>query len=463
MNHLNHWEEEMRRRLSEHQAAPSAKGWERLQEALNAAEVEGAASPSAECGDSTAAEPKKGAVAAGPTKRKPFWLRHPAVIVTTLSAAACLLAVFVLRLGDGYEENSIAAQTDSVQNLNNTAIHSTSPVAPTVAGQTEFSGTEKAKTIAATKAPKTEPFSDVPSTSLGASAEKTMPEAVTTEQERISTCEVERNEKQIAEHVDPKGMAEKKQPRQSASRTWTAQARSVQRATSHRPHFSLSVNPAAARNFSNSGNYYQVPLLSTSSPESSADNILNDMEQIVVATPSEKVESHVSHNATIRYGLGVSIPLTGRWMLHTGLTYSRLSTDIQAGSADAYYRTEQRLHYVGIPVQLSYTFFTSRYVNLYAAGGGTIEKCVKGTLSTTVNNSESMRSNESGGKNLADGLWQASVGAAMGVQLNLTKNIGIYAEPGVSYYIPDGSSLPNIRHDYPWRFDLQAGLRFNFE
>lgn len=449
MNHLNPWEEKMQRCLSEHQVAPPHRGWERLQEELNAAESKPAAIQTAKD--------------AGAKKRAPLWLRHTAISITTICAAACLTAVFVLHFGMRNQTEAVANGNDSIDSQ--LIATQEMPQAGTAVAKTTITNANvtETKTYASVQSDNQDKKKLRPRISSKVSDYEAEQAATSVHSLGSSFYEIANEEKQVAQSTAKSTDTHKNSATSLTSRAAIVPIHTTRRASSRKVQFSLSMNSEAARNFSNSGNYYQVPLLSASSPESADANIKDDMEQIVVGNSSEDVKSRVKHKATIRYGLGISIPLSRHWALHTGLTYSRLSTDIQSGTAEAYYRSEQRLHYIGIPLQVSYAFFTSRYVNLYAAAGGAIEKCVKGTLSTTVNNSPTMRSNESGGENLADGLWQISLGASMGVQLNLTKHIGIYAEPGFSYYIPDGSSLPNVRHDYPYRFDLQAGLRFSME
>ena len=58
---------------------------------------------------------------------------------------------------------------------------------------------------------------------------------------------------------------------------------------------------------------------------------------------------------------------------------------------------------------------------------------------------------------------QWSVSAAAGAQVNFTKHLGLYAEPGIAYYFDDGSQIESIRIEHPFNFNLQFGLRFSFE
>ena len=55
---------------------------------------------------------------------------------------------------------------------------------------------------------------------------------------------------------------------------------------------------------------------------------------------------------------------------------------------------------------------------------------------------------------------QWSVNASAGIQLNIVENLGLYAEPGVSYYFDDGSPLQTIYKEKPFNFNLTFGLRY---
>ena len=48
------------------------------------------------------------------------------------------------------------------------------------------------------------------------------------------------------------------------------------------------------------------------------------------------------------------------------------------------------------------------------------------------------------------------------MQLNLSSVVGLYVEPGVSYYFDNGSSVSNIYKEKPLNFNLEFGLRFSF-
>ena len=115
--------------------------------------------------------------------------------------------------------------------------------------------------------------------------------------------------------------------------------------------------------------------------------------------------------------------------------------------ADGNQEVEQKLHYVGIPLRANWNFLDKKLVTLYVSGGGMIEKCVYGKLGSEKETVKPL---------------QFSVSGAVGVQLNATKRIGIYMEPGVAYFFDDGSSVQTIRKENPFNFNIQAGIRFTY-
>ena len=148
---------------------------------------------------------------------------------------------------------------------------------------------------------------------------------------------------------------------------------------------------------------------------------------------------HVHHRQPVRFGLSLRYQLNDRWSMETGLTYTRLSSDITTIVDDMTTTTEQRLNYIGVPLNISYELWRSRYFGLYVSGGGTIEKCLDASP------------------------WQFSLNGATGVEYKLFNSISLYAEPGLGYYFKDGSSTPTIYKDHPLNFNLNFGLRFNLK
>lgn len=185
-----------------------------------------------------------------------------------------------------------------------------------------------------------------------------------------------------------------------------------------------------------------------------------DSPMLDMNTVNRDVEqkTEYDHHLPIRIGLSVAYALTDRLSIGTGLTYTRLSSDIKDASKESNYSGEQRLHYVGIPVNVSYKVASSRWISLYGTAGVLAEKCVSGTTDEgyVVNNTMQQTNTH----DISTKPLQMSVNAGVGIQFNVHDNVGIYAEPGLSYYFDDGSVLQTIYKEKPLNFNLNVGVRF---
>lgn len=171
-----------------------------------------------------------------------------------------------------------------------------------------------------------------------------------------------------------------------------------------------------------------------------------------------ETKTEYNHHLPIRIGLSVAYALTDRLSISSGLTYTRLSSDIKDASRESKYIGEQRLHYVGIPVNVSYKVASSRWISLYGTAGVLAEKCVSGTTDEGYAENNTMKYTNT--QDISSKPLQMSVNAGVGIQFDIIDNVGIYAEPGLSYYFDDGSALQTIYKEKPLNFNLNVGVRF---
>lgn len=158
-----------------------------------------------------------------------------------------------------------------------------------------------------------------------------------------------------------------------------------------------------------------------------------------------KKVADIEHHQPISFGVNVRKNLARGFSLETGLTYTLLSSD--AKLTDSNQMIEQKLNYLGIPLRANWNFIDKRLFTLYVSGGGMIEKCVYGKLGSEKENVKPL---------------QFSVSGAVGAQINATKRVGIYVEPGVAYFFDDGSDVQTIRKENPFNFNIQAGIRLTY-
>lgn len=188
------------------------------------------------------------------------------------------------------------------------------------------------------------------------------------------------------------------------------------------------------------------------------DSPMLDMSSV---NRDEETKTEYEHHLPIRIGLSVAYALTDRLSISSGLTYTRLSSDIKDASRESKYIGEQRLHYVGIPVNVSYKVASSRWICLYGTAGVLAEKCVSGTTDEGYVENNTMKYTNT--QDISSKPLQMSVNAGVGIQFDIIDNVGIYAEPGLSYYFDDGSALQTIYKEKPLNFNLNVGVRFKLE
>ena len=198
---------------------------------------------------------------------------------------------------------------------------------------------------------------------------------------------------------------------------------------------------------------------------SSADWVDRRVESAagVIVYNQPEVTTEYSHKMPVKIGASIRYDFNKFLGIESGLTYSFLSSDLKTGKEGAvsgWSKGVQSMHYLGIPLNLSFNIFSSRYFNAYVTAGGLMEKCVRGSLKTD----EYLDGKYHGSSSTAlkqKGL-QWSVNGAAGIQVNILPQLGLYMEPGVSHHFSNNSKVRTIYSDKPTDFSLSFGLRYTF-
>lgn len=171
-------------------------------------------------------------------------------------------------------------------------------------------------------------------------------------------------------------------------------------------------------------------------------------------------DRRVRHRLPVHAGASIAYRIDDRVSVETGVAYSYLSADIHEGSDSYYFAGEQSLHYVGIPVGVRVRAMSWKNFDIYVGAGFEADKCVSGTLkkSYVING----QTRDDGHESISIRPLQWSVNAGAGVQYNISSMVGIYAEPGLSYYFDNGSNIETIYSEKPLNFNLNIGLRVSF-
>lgn len=198
---------------------------------------------------------------------------------------------------------------------------------------------------------------------------------------------------------------------------------------------------------------------------SSADWVDRRVESAagVIVYNQPEVSTEYSHKMPVKIGASIRYDFNKFLGIESGLTYSFLSSDLKTGKEGAvsgWSKGVQSMHYLGIPLNLSFNIFSSRYFNAYVTAGGLMEKCVRGSLKTDEYLDGKYHGSSS--TTLKQKGLQWSVNGAAGIQVNILPQLGLYMEPGVSHHFSNNSKVRTIYSDKPTDFSLSFGLRYTF-
>ena len=174
----------------------------------------------------------------------------------------------------------------------------------------------------------------------------------------------------------------------------------------------------------------------------------------------KKHAEKAKHHIPIRLGISLRYYLNERWNLQSGLTYSYLASDLSY-TGPTPYETKQKLHYIGIPLQVGVRIWKSERFRGYLSAGGQVEKLVSGKATTRYTDE-----NQRPGtlvETVSDKKPLFSALASIGAEYMLGKDLSLYAEPGIHYYFKNGNGLKTHYNENPLNFNITIGFRFHWE
>lgn len=173
-------------------------------------------------------------------------------------------------------------------------------------------------------------------------------------------------------------------------------------------------------------------------------------ERYMAMIPTSDLYEETKHHQPISVGMQVGFHLLPKLKLSTGLVYTKVSSDFISGVSDTRTVSTQDLHYIGIPLNLSYSVWEYKGLHTYVTAGGEGAVNIKNHTETDGEVKESKRDK-----------IQWSTNASVGIQYDFIPQLGVYVEPGMKYYFDNGSQIENIFKDKKLNFNIQFGLRFN--
>ena len=160
--------------------------------------------------------------------------------------------------------------------------------------------------------------------------------------------------------------------------------------------------------------------------------------------PLDQLISNPTHFFPLKVGLSAWIPVKDRLYVSTGVDYSWYGSTFTYSLSG---EQKQHVHYLGIPVRLDWVFASGKRMDAYVGGGLESEFCLAASL---------------GGREISKDRIKLSLLGTGGIQLNLTRRLGVYVEPQVLWLVPTDAEdglLATYRSAHPLMFSLATGIR----
>lgn len=188
--------------------------------------------------------------------------------------------------------------------------------------------------------------------------------------------------------------------------------------------------------------------------------LMSGSSNYLAATNMNVTNVDKRHKRPLSFGVGVSYSLDDRWSLQSGLTYSYLRSEWDYdGSLREEYK--QRMHFIGVPLSVSYKFAEWKRLQFYASAGGKVEVCAAGRIAMVSYSSHDGKISSVVEKQRMKEPY-FSVNGKVGMSYPLIRFLSAYAEAGAYYYFDNGSKIETYHSDKPFNLGLQVGLRLGF-
>ena len=167
----------------------------------------------------------------------------------------------------------------------------------------------------------------------------------------------------------------------------------------------------------------------------------------------------VSFALPFSVGLGLQFNITPRCAVGTGIRYTSLQRTFMGDyKGEGFYLPQTDIdnhqHWLGVPVNVYYSFVNTHRWNVHVFAGGAAEWLLDNDF--LIHNSPSDIHYHLRGSSPQ---WSAGVG--LGVEFKITPFLGIYIDPSFRYFFATERQPRSLRTIQPLRFDVEAGLRFN--
>lgn len=179
-----------------------------------------------------------------------------------------------------------------------------------------------------------------------------------------------------------------------------------------------------------------------------------------VQVQSYALKTDAKHYRPVTFSVLAKWQFTETLGLESGLSWTMLSSRFTTSSATSQIADQQTLQYIGIPLNMTFSFLDTRLFTIYATMGGMVEKCVDGRVKHSEYVSDKLLLSYVDKVSVTPLQWSVSGGA--GIQANFSDNAAFFAEPGLSYHFRNDSQVGTIYREHPLDFRFSFGFRVTF-
>jgi len=170
-------------------------------------------------------------------------------------------------------------------------------------------------------------------------------------------------------------------------------------------------------------------------------------------------DSIAHHHMPLTIGLMLNRKLDRHWQVGIGLRYQRMTSDMLSGNTYVSLSQHQKVQYLAIPVSVSWCYPLGRRFSTYLSASAAVNLPLRSTLeSVYLMNGQPFDPTT---EHLHPGV-QWSTGLGLGLQYDLTHNIGFFVEPILQYYFRQSNDVKTWNTEHPLSFSLPLGLRITF-
>jgi len=174
-----------------------------------------------------------------------------------------------------------------------------------------------------------------------------------------------------------------------------------------------------------------------------------------ILTPNDFTD--IVHHAPVSFGIVGRKNLGNDMSIESGLVYTYLFSTFENQGVQ-HSDAKMHLHYIGVPLNLIIQVIKKPKWEMYFSAGGMMEKGIRSIYVQNEYWGNQVITTRAETK--IDG-FQWSLNTAFGASYKLQRNLGIYFEPKISYYLENNQPM-SARTQQPFTVGLNAGLRYEF-